>query len=197
MFIYNNENEKEEKSKPLSDLAMEKLLKSRTIIISGEINQSLAEKVTTQLLILEEMSNDPIKIFINSQGGHVESGDTIHDMIKFVKPKIIMIGTGLVASAGITIYLAADKENRYSLPNTRYMIHQPLGGFNGQATDIGIEAKEILRVRKRINNIISESTGQPIEKVNKDTDRNYWLSSEEALDYGIVNNIISSHSELK
>ena len=143
------------------------------------------------------MSNDPIKIFINSQGGHVESGDTIHDMIKFVKPKIIMIGTGWVASAGITIYLAADKENRYSLPNTRYMIHQPLGGFNGQATDIGIEAKEILRVRKRINNIISESTGQPIEKVNKDTDRNYWLSSEEALDYGIVNNIISSHSELK
>ena len=197
MFIYNNENEKEEKSKPLSDLAMEKLLKARTIIISGEINQALAEKVTTQLLILEEMSNDPIKIFINSQGGHVESGDTIHDMIKFVKPKIIMIGTGWVASAGITIYLAADKENRYSLPNTRYMIHQPLGGFNGQATDIGIEAKEILRVRKRINNIISESTGQPIEKVNKDTDRNYWLSSEEALDYGIVNNIISSHSELK
>lgn len=197
MFIYNNENEKEEKSKPLSDLAIEKLLKSRTIIISGEINQALAEKVTTQLLILEEMSNDPIKIFINSQGGHVESGDTIHDMIKFVKPKIIMIGTGWVASAGITIYLAADKENRYSLPNTRYMIHQPLGGFNGQATDIGIEAKEILRVRKRINNIISESTGQPIEKVNKDTDRNYWLSSEEALDYGIVNNIISSHSELK
>ena len=197
MFIYNNENEKEEKSKPLSDLAMEKLLKSRTIIISGEINQALAEKVTTQLLILEEMSNDPIKIFINSQGGHVESGDTIHDMIKFVKPKIIMIGTGWVASAGITIYLGADKENRYSLPNTRYMIHQPLGGFNGQATDIGIEAKEILRVRKRINNIISESTGQPIEKVNKDTDRNYWLSSEEALDYGIVNNIISSHSELK
>lgn len=197
MFIYNNENEKEEKSKPLSDLAMEKLLKSRTIIISGEINQALAEKVTTQLLILEEMSNDPIKIFINSQGGHVESGDTIHDMIKFVKPKIIMIGTGWVASAGITIYLAADKENRYSLPNTRYMIHQPLGGFNGQATDIGIEAKEILRVRKRINNIISESTGQPIEKVNKDTDRNYWLTSEEALDYGIVNNIISSHSELK
>ncbi|WP_195987336.1 ATP-dependent Clp protease proteolytic subunit [Clostridium sp. D53t1_180928_C8] len=197
MFIYNNENEKEEKSKPLSDLALEKLLKSRTIIISGEINQSLAEKVTTQLLILEEMSNDPIKIFINSQGGHVESGDTIHDMIKFVKPKIIMIGTGWVASAGITIYLAADKENRYSLPNTRYMIHQPLGGFNGQATDIGIEAKEILRVRKRINNIISESTGQPIEKVNKDTDRNYWLSSKEALDYGIVNNIISSHSELK
>ena len=196
MFVYNTENEKEEKVNSISELAMEKLLKSRTIIIAGEINQALAEKVTTQLLILEEMSNDPIKIFINSQGGHVESGDTIHDMIKFVKPKVIMIGTGWVESAGITIYLAADKENRYSLPNTRYMIHQPLGGFNGQATDIGIEAKEILRVRKRINTIISEATDQPIEKVNKDTDRNYWLSAEEALDYGIVKNIISSHSEL-
>ena len=197
MFLYNNESEKKENTKELSDLTIEKLLKSRTIIISGEINQALAEKVCAQLLILEEMSNDPIKIFINSQGGHVESGDTIHDMIKFVKPKVIMIGTGWVASAGITIYLAADKENRYSLPNTRYMIHQPLGGFNGQATDIGIEAKELLRVRKRINTIISEATGQPIEKVNKDTDRNYWLNAEEALEYGIVNKIISSHSQLE
>lgn len=197
MFLYNNETEKKENTKDLPDIAMEKLLKSRTIIISGEINQALAEKVCAQLLILEEMSNDSIKIFINSQGGHVESGDTIHDMIKFVKPKVIMIGTGWVASAGITIYLAADKENRYSLPNTRYMIHQPLGGFNGQATDIGIEAKEILRVRQRINTIISEATGQPIEKVNKDTDRNYWLNAEEALDYGIINKIISSHSQLE
>ena len=197
MFLYNNETEKKENTKDLPNIAMEKLLKSRTIIISGEINQPLAEKVCAQLLILEEMSNDPIKIFINSQGGHVESGDTIHDMIKFVKPRVIMIGTGWVASAGITIYLAADKENRYSLPNTRYMIHQPLGGFNGQATDIGIEAKEILRVRKRINTIISEATGQPIEKVNKDTDRNYWLNAEEALEYGIVNKIISSHSQLE
>ena len=197
MFLYNNETEKKENTKDLPDIAMEKLLKSRTIIISGEINQALAEKVCAQLLIIEEMSNDPIKIFINSQGGHVESGDTIHDMIKFVKPRVIMIGTGWVASAGITIYLAADKENRYSLPNTRYMIHQPLGGFNGQATDIGIEAKEILRVRQRINTIISEATGQPIEKVNKDTDRNYWLNAEEALDYGIINKIISSHSQLE
>ena len=197
MFLYNNETEKKENTKDLPNIAMEKLLKSRTIIISGEINQPLAEKVCAQLLILEEMSNDPIKIFINSQGGHVESGDTIHDMIKFVKPRVIMIGTGWVASAGITIYLAADKENRYSLPNTRYMIHQPLGGFNGQATDIGIEAKEILRVRQRINTIISEATGQPIEKVNKDTDRNYWLNAEEALDYGIINKIISSHSQLE
>ena len=188
MFYYNqsiNDNEKyKEESKDFSSILTEKSLKSRTIFISGEINQELAKKVCTKLLILEELSDEPIKIFINSQGGHVESADTIHDVIKFIKPKVIMIGTGWVASAGITIYLAAEKENRYSLPNTRYMIHQPLGGFNGPATDIGIEAKEILRVRTRINNLISEATNQPIEKVNKDTDRNYWLTSTEALEYG-------------
>ena len=200
MFYYNqsiNDNEKyKEESKEFSSILTEKSLKSRTIFISGEINQELAEKVCTKLLILEELSDEPIKIFINSQGGHVESADTIHDVIKFIKPKVIMIGTGWVASAGITIYLAAEKENRYSLPNTRYMIHQPLGGFNGPATDIGIEAKEILRVRTRINNLISEATNQPIEKVNKDTDRNYWLTSTEALEYGLVNKIISKHSDL-
>lgn len=199
MRFYGNDTEKQEKNektKEMPNIVMEKLFKSRTIIISGEINQALAEKVVTQLLILEEMGDEPIKIFINSQGGHVEAGDTIHDMIKFVKPKVIMIGTGWVASAGITIYLAADKENRYSLPNTRYMIHQPLGGFNGQATDIGIEAEEILRVRKRINTIISEATGQSLDKVERDTDRNYWLSANDAINYGIVNKIITESSEL-
>lgn len=199
MRIYgcdSEKDEKNEKTKETPNVVMEKLLESRTIIISGEINQALAERVIAQLLILEEMGDEPIKIFINSQGGHVEAGDTIHDMIKFVKPKVIIIGTGWVASAGITIYLAADKENRYSLPNTRYMIHQPLGGFNGQATDIGIEAEEILRMRKRINTIISEATGQSLEKVERDTDRNYWLSANDAINYGIVNKIITESSEL-
>lgn len=192
----NNQGEKQQNSKDTSSVVVEKLLSSRTLIISGEINQELAEKVATQLLILQEMGDEPIKLFINSQGGHVEAGDTIHDMIKFIKPRVIIIGTGWVASAGITIYLAADKEDRYSLPNTRYMIHQPLGGCQGQATDINIEAKEIVRVRKRINNIISNATGQPLEKVEKDTDRNYWLNAEEAVDYGIVNKIITSYDEL-
>lgn len=188
--------EKGEKVKDTSNMVMEKLLKSRTIFISGEINQELAEKVSTQLLILQEMGDEPIKIFINSQGGHVEAGDTIHDMIKFVKPKVIVIGTGWVASAGITIYLAADKENRYSLPNTRYMIHQPLGQCRGQATDLHIEALEIARVRKRINKIISTATNQPLEKVENDTDRNYWLNCDEAVEYGIVNKAISSYDEI-
>ena len=188
--------EKEEKSKDTSSQVMEKLLKTRTIFISGEINQELAEKVSTQLLILQEMGDEPIKVFINSQGGHVEAGDTIHDMIKFVKPKVIVIGTGWVASAGITIYLAADKENRYSLPNTRYMIHQPMGQCRGQATDISIEALEISRVRERINKIISNATNQPLEKVKQDTDRNYWLKCDEAVEYGIVNKVITSYNEL-
>ena len=188
--------EKEEKSKDTSSQVMEKLLKTRTIFISGEINQELAEKVSTQLLILQEMGDEPIKVFINSQGGHVEAGDTIHDMIKFVKPKVIVIGTGWVASAGITIYLAADKENRYSLPNTRYMIHQPMGQCRGQATDISIEALEISRVRERINKIISNATNQPLEKAKQDTDRNYWLNCDEAVEYGIVNKVITSYDEL-
>lgn len=194
-MFYRNEAEVEKNEKD-NNLIMEKMLKSRTIFICGEINQKLAETVCSQLLLLEQMGDEPIKIFLNSQGGHVESGDTIHDMIKFIKPEVIIIGTGWVASAGITIYLAAEKENRYSLPNTRYMIHQPLGGFQGQATDIGIEAEEILRVRKRINTIISNASGQSIEKVQRDTDRNYWMNAEEAVNYGIVNKIVTNRSEI-
>lgn len=194
-MIRNEENCKKNEKENKNDLT-DKMLKTRTVIICGEINQELAEKVTKQLLLLQEMGDEPITLFINSQGGHVEAADTIHDIIKFIKPQVNIIGTGWVASAGITIYLAAEKENRYSLPNTRYMIHQPLGGFRGQATDIGIEADEILKVINRINTLISNATGQPIEKINKDTDRNYWLNSNEAMDYGIVGKIITSYNEL-
>ncbi len=174
----------------------EKLLKTRSLIISGEINQELAEKVTAQLLILQELGDQPIKLFINSQGGHVEAGDTIHDMIRFVKPRVIVIGTGWVASAGITIYLAAEKQDRYSLPNTRYMIHQPLGGVRGPATDIRIEAEEIIKMRSRINKLISDGTGQSLAKVELDTQRNYWLNAQKAKEYGIVHQIIAQYSEL-
>lgn len=173
-----------------------KLLSSRSIIISGEVNQTLTEKVVTQLVLLQSISHDPIRLYINSQGGHVESGDTIHDFIKFIKPDVHIIGTGWVASAGITIFLAAKKEHRYSLPNTRFMIHQPMGGVRGPASDIEIEAKEIIRMHDRINKLISEATGQALEKVKKDTDRNYWMSPNEALDYGIVNKVITSYDDL-
>ncbi len=174
----------------------ELIKKTRTIVISGEINQELAERVSNQLLFLQAVSDEPIKILLNSQGGHVEAGDTIHDMIKFVKNKIIIIGTGWVASAGIIIYLAANKENRYSLPNTRFLIHQPSGGARGQASDIEIERNEIVKMKDRLNKIISVATGQSIEKIEKDADRNFWLSAEEAIDYNIVNKIINNSGEL-
>ncbi|MFD1803592.1 ATP-dependent Clp protease proteolytic subunit [Mixta tenebrionis] len=190
----NKESGQEEKT---SALAMNKLLESRSVIISGEINQALAEKVIAQLLILQEMSDEPIKLFINSQGGHVEAGDTIHDMIKFIKPRVIVVGTGWVASAGITIYLAAEKEDRYALPNTRFMIHQPLGGVRGKVSDIEIEANELLRARDRINRLISKATGQPLEQVEKDTDSNYWMSPEQAIEYGIASHVITRWDELK
>ena len=180
-----------------SALIQQKMLASRSIVISGEINQALAEKVVSQLILLQSINNDPIKIYINSQGGHVEAGDTIHDFIKFIRPEVHVIGTGWVASAGITIFLAAKKEHRYSLPNTRFMIHQPLGGVRGQATDIEIEAREIIRMLDRVNKLIADATGQPLEKVKKDTDRNFWMSPAEALDYGIVGKLITHYDELK
>ena len=174
----------------------QKLLSSRSIVISGEINQELAQKVVTQLILLQSISDEPIRIYLNSQGGHVEAGDTIHDFIKFIRPDVHIIGTGWVASAGITIFLAAKKEHRYSLPNTRFMIHQPMGGVRGQATDIEIEAREIIRMHDRINRLIADATGQPLERVKKDTERNFWLSAQEALDYGIVGKQITHFDEL-
>ncbi len=187
------ENNKEKNEFLLS----EKWLKTRTIIIAGEINQKLVEQVAQQLFLLASDSDAPIKVFINSQGGHVESGDTIYDLFKFVKPRIITIGTGWVASAAITIYLGAEKEDRYSLPNTRYLIHQPMGGVQGPAIDIKIEAEEILKIRKRINTIISTETGQSLKKVEKDTERNFWMGAKEAQKYGIVSKIIKNESEIE
>jgi ATP-dependent Clp protease protease subunit len=181
---------------PLPAKIFERLFQSRTVLIHGEVNSQLAQQVTAQLLALAAAGDDPITIFIHSEGGHVEAGDSIHDIVRFVKPKVRMIGTGWVASAGTHIYLAAAKKDRFCLPNTRFMIHQPLGGIGGRATDIRIEAEEILKARERLNRTIADATGQPLERVEKDTDRNYWMSPEEALEYGIVGKIIKSASEL-
>ncbi|HTO81769.1 MAG TPA: ATP-dependent Clp protease proteolytic subunit [Methylomirabilota bacterium] len=173
------------------------LFKARTIILFGEITQKVAQSTVAQLLALAEENSEPIRVIINSQGGHVESGDSIHDMVKFIRPKVQMIGTGWVASAGVHIFLAAAKENRYCLPNTRFMIHQPLGGAGGPASDIAIEAKEIIKMRKRINQSIADATGQAFEKVERDTDRNFWMGPDEARSYGIVTHVIKSIDELK
>ena len=181
---------------PLTDPIRERLFRNRNIIISGEVNQRLASSVTAQLLAMSAESDAPINVFINSQGGHVESGDTIHDMIRFVKPRVRIIGTGWVASAGALIYVSVDREDRFCLPKTRFLLHQPAGGVGGTAADIDIEAREIIRMRERLNRIFAEQTGQPIERIEDDTRRNFWLSAPEAQEYGIVGKIIGSIDEL-
>ena len=189
------ENEKDEPRLAGSFLD-EKLFKSRSISIFGEINERVARTVTEKLLALAADGDDPITLYISSPGGHVESGDVIYDMIKFIVPKVRVVGTGWVASAATTIYLAADKEDRYSLPNTRYLIHQPLGGSRGDATDIRIQAEQIVLPKARINKLISDETGTSLEQVEQDTDRDHWMSVEEAMQYGIVNKVISSAADL-
>ena len=181
---------------PLTDPIRERLFKNRNIIISGEVNQRLASSVTAQLLAMSAESDAPINIFINSQGGHVESGDTIHDMIRFVQPRVRIVGTGWVASAGALIYVSVDRQDRFCLPHTRFLLHQPAGGVGGSAADIDIEAREIIRMRERLNRIFAEQTGQPIERIEEDTRRNFWLSAQEAKEYGIVGSIIDSAGEL-
>jgi ATP-dependent Clp protease protease subunit len=174
----------------------EKLFKSRSISIFGQINERIARSVTEQLLALSGESDDPITIYISSPGGHVESGDVIYDMIKFIRPVVRVVGTGWVASAATTIYLAAAKENRFSLPNTRYLVHQPSGGSQGSASDISIAAKQIMKTKQRINKLISDETGRAFEQVEKDTDRDYWMSVDEAIEYGIVTKVVKSVTEI-
>ena len=174
----------------------EKLFKSRSISIFGQINEKIARVVIEQLLALAAENDEPITIYISSPGGHVESGDVIYDMIKFIKPVVKVVGTGWVASAATNIYLAAKKENRYSLPNTRYLVHQPSGGSQGDATDIKIQMEQILKTKQRINHIIAQETGRPLEQVEKDTDRDYWMTVDEAVEYGIVNKVVASITEM-
>lgn len=176
---------------------MEKMLRTRTILLSGEINKPLAERVVRQLVLLEDSGDEPIKVFIDSPGGDADAGFAILDMMRFVKPDVYTIGMGLVASAGALILLASPKEHRLGLPNSHYLIHQPLSGMRGVATDIEIHAKEIERMRERINRLISEETGKPYEQVEKDTDRDFWMNSDEAKEYGLISRIVTSRSELE
>jgi ATP-dependent Clp protease protease subunit len=172
------------------------LLKNRTITLFGEINKDVAQRTSEKLLALAYESDEPIIMYIGSPGGHVESGDTIFDMIRYIKPTVKTVGTGWVGSIATHIYLAPDRENRFCLPNTRFLIHQPAGGFGGSATDVEIHAREIVKTRERINAIIAEQTGQPLERVEKDTDRDYWMSAEESVEYGIVGRIIADIAEI-
>ncbi|MBB1250405.1 MULTISPECIES: ATP-dependent Clp protease proteolytic subunit [unclassified Rhizobium] len=194
----NDEDDDKEKKveAPMGKDIESNLFKSRSIFIYGGITQELAHKVCAQLVALAAAGDDDIRIFVNSPGGHVESGDSIHDMIKFIKPKVWIIGTGWVASAGALIFVSVPKERRLCLTNTRFLLHQPSGGTRGMASDIEIQAREIIRMNERLNRIFAAATGQSVEKIAKDTDRDYWLSAEEAKDYGLVSRIISSQADI-
>jgi ATP-dependent Clp protease, protease subunit len=188
--------------KPTEGLVNElesRLFKARKVMVFGQITDKLARDVVSRVLALVDESAKPIQIYVNSPGGHVESGDSIHDIIKFVRSTvpIYMIGTGWVASAGVLIYLAGENKMRFCLPNTRFLLHQPMGGVHGPATDIEIEARELVKMHERLVQIIATDTGQSVERVRKDTDRNYWMSASEAIDYGVANKIISSIKDLK
>lgn len=172
------------------------LFKSRTILLTGGIDFKQARMVCERLLALSAESDDPILMILSSPGGHVESGDMIHDMIKFVTAPVKVLGSGWVASAGALIYAAAQKENRYSLPNTRYLLHEPRGGVGGQATDVEIQAREIIKMRERLNRIFAEATGKSLEQIKKDTDRDFWMSAQEAVEYGLVSKIIRNRREI-
>jgi ATP-dependent Clp protease protease subunit len=194
-----DEEEQPETAKPAEPQpspVQQALFKSRTVLIFGEVDMKLAERITAQLLAYATEGEGDIRVIINSPGGHVESGDTIHDMIRFVGPRVKMIGTGWVASAGAHIFLGASRENRFALPYTRFLLHQPLGGVRGPASDISIEAEEILKMRERINREIARETGQTYEKVVADTDRNFWMSAEEAVGYGLVSRIVNRSDEV-
>ena len=191
-----DDDDYEETRQTASDPLLTRMLKTRTILLSGEINKDLAEKTIRQLLLMESMGDDPIRIFIDSPGGDADAGYAIFDMVRFVKPQVWTIGMGLVASAAAIIQLASPKEQRVGLPNSHYLIHQPLSGIRGVATDIEIHARELDKLRAKINRLISEETGLPSEQVEKDTDRDYWMNAEEAVKYGLISRIITNRNEL-
>ncbi|MFQ3546764.1 MAG: ATP-dependent Clp protease proteolytic subunit [Termitinemataceae bacterium] len=199
--IRRNEGEEQEEDAqtpggPAFDPLMGKMLKTRTILLSGEINKELAERTVRQLLLLEDMGDDPIRIFIDSPGGDADAGFAIFDMIRFIKPPVWTIGMGLVASAAAIILLAAPKERRIGLPNSHYLIHQPLSGIRGVATDIEIHARELEKLREKINRLISQETGLPYAQVEKDTDRDFWMNAEEAVNYGLLSRVVEKRSDL-
>jgi len=178
------------------DRAADALFFARTVLVYGEVNTRLARTVSAQLLALAAAGDAPIRMIVHSPGGHVEAGDTIHDLIRAVAPEITMVGTGWVASAGALIYAAAKRENRFALPNTRFLLHQPLGGMGGRASDVEIEANQIVQMRERLNRIFAEATGQNYDKVVRDTNRNFWMNATEAKSYGLVHRIVASFADI-
>ncbi|WKC90249.1 ATP-dependent Clp protease proteolytic subunit [Borreliella finlandensis] len=182
----------------LHDKSLKLVLKSRSIVIAGEITKDVSRLFQEKILLLETLDfKKPIFVYIDSEGGDIDAGFAIFNMIRFVKPKVFTVGVGLVASAAALIFLAAKLENRFSLPFARYLLHQPLSGFKGVATDIEIYTNELNKVKKELNNIISKETGQKISKIEKDTDRDFWLDSSAAKKYGLVFKVVETKYQLE
>jgi ATP-dependent Clp protease protease subunit len=197
-FNDDDDDEDEKKAKEAAKAAdgyAAKMMKARIVLVNGTVDQELAEKVMSQLFVLDADSSDPIRVVITSPGGHVDSGYAIHDTMRFLRSPVVTIGAGWVASIAVPILFGGARGKRYSLPNTRFLIHQPSGGAGGQAADIRIEAQEILKIRTRINKLISDETGQPADKVARDSDRNFWMSAEEALEYKLIDKIVTRIDE--
>lgn len=195
-------DDEEEKKNPADarnapDVIEKALFDARVVMLTGEVNDVQARRVTERLFALAAHNSQPITFVISSPGGHVESGDMIHDVVKFIGAPVRMLGTGWVASAGALIYCAAPRENRFCLPNTRFLLHEPRGGIGGPASDVEIQAREILRMRERLNQIFAEATGQSMDRIKRDIDRDYWMLAEEAKSYGLVGRIVRSQSELR
>ncbi len=182
--------EKEEEPKMI-----EKFLKTRTILISEEITAEVARRVYQSLLLLEaEDPEKPITVIINSPGGEADSGFGIYDMLRFVRPPVRTLVAGLCASAAVLIFIAAEKNARLSLPHSRFLLHQPSSASFGQASDLEIAANEIIRLRDRYNELVSDATGKPAETVSQDADRDFWMAAQQALDYGLVSRIVANRA---
>ena len=195
-MIFNEEEDEKKKAAAKPDALAEKFLKTRQVLLSGEINKELAQAVNKQLLLVAADGSKPIYVYIDSPGGDVNAGFAIFDMIRFVNAPVVLIGNGLIASAAALILLAVPKERRVGLPHSSYLIHQPLSEMRGVATDLQIQAEEMAKTRSLLNKIIAEQTGKDEKQVKKDTERDYWLNADEALEYGLISKVISSRKEL-
>lgn len=179
-----------------ADRVDERLLRARTVLLTGAIDHDLAAGVVGRLLALAAEGDDPIDLIVSSPGGHVESGDSIHDTIRFIRPRVRVIGTGWVASAAAFVFIAAPREDRFCLPNTRFLLHQPSGGVQGRASDMEIGAREILRMRDRVNRAFARATGQTLEVIERDTRRDFWMAADQAVEYGLVGRIVEAADQL-
>ena len=190
------DKEKKTEQKQENQGQYDRLLKTRSLFLCGEINKDSADKLIKDLVVLESESDEPVRIFINSPGGDVDAGFAIYDMVRFVSCPVIMVGMGLVASAAALVLLSVPSDRRVGLPNSSYLIHQPLSEMRGNATEIEIHAQQLEKMKDKLNRIISEATGVSLDKVTLDTDRDHWLDAGEAISYGLISKVIASRSEL-